>query len=223
MEADAGAIAAEELAEEQAAAAPTPWWGWAMIAGWVGLVVAASVGTIVSPSLQKRSPELLLALSARNRHLLMAIGNDVSPVAYVVVSTVRLALAATVCYGLGRAFGPKAIHWFRMVTGMPKASLDKLEQGFEAASWILVPFFVGSNIVAMLAGQRPVPARRYAALLAIGIAGRLALFWVLAEQLKGPLDWFVRNTARFQWPLMAVLGAWVVGSNAFRFRRSRRG
>ena len=213
----------DELTEEQPPAPPTPWWGWAMIGGWIGLVVAANVGTVVSPSLQKRSPELLLALSSRNRHLLMAIGNDISPAAYVVVSTLRIALAAFVCYGLGRAFGPRALRWFRMVTGMPKASIDKLEQGFEAASWVLVPFFAGSNIVAMLAGQRPVPARRFALLLAIGIAGRLALFWVLAEQLKGPLDAFVRVSTRFQWPLMAVLLVWVVGSNALRLRRSRRG
>jgi membrane protein DedA with SNARE-associated domain len=216
---DPAVIAAEERAEELAAAAPTPWWGWAMVASWVGLVVAANVGTIVSPSLQKRSPEALLALSSRNRHLLMAIGNDITPSAYAVVATLRITLAAFVCYGLGRAFGPKAIHWFRNVTGMPRASLDNLERGFAAASWVLIPFFVGSNIVAMLAGQLPVPLRRYVVLLAGGIAARLVLFWVLAEQLRGPLDAFVRFTTRFQWPLMIALGVWVVGSNALRLRR----
>jgi hypothetical protein len=66
-----------------------------------------------------------------------------------------------------------------------------------------------------------VPARRYAALLGVGIAGRLVLFWVLAAQLRGPLDAFVRFTSRFQWPLMIVLGVWVVGSNVFRLRKGR--
>ena len=106
---------------------------------------------------------------------------------------------------------------------MPKASIAKMEQGFEAVSWFLVPFMVGSNIVAMLAGQRPLPLRRFLALVAVGTAARLALFWFLAEQLKGPLDTFVRISTRFQWPLMAVLLVWVVGSNAVRFRRGRSG
>ena len=218
-----GPVAAIDGAEEPAAERPAPRWGWALVGAWVALVAAANVGTIVSPSLQKRSPALLLALSARNRHLLLAIGNDVSPLAYAVVSTVRLTAAALVCYGLGRAFGPRALHWLRVYTGMPKASIAKMEQGFEAVSWFLVPFMVGSNIVAMLAGQRPLPLRRFLALIAVGIAARLALFWFLAEQLRGPLNTFVRISTRFQWPLMAVLLVWVVGSNAVRFRRGRNG
>lgn len=200
-------------------APPPPRAAWLFLAGWVGLVVAANIGTISSPSLQKSHPALLLALSSRNRHLLMAIGNDISPVTYAIVGTLRIALAAFVCYGLGRAFGPRALRWLRLATGTPKASLDKMEQSFELASWFLVPFFVGSNIICLLAGQRPLPVKRFAALLAVGIAGRLALFWVLADSLRGPLDAFVKFTSRFQWPLMAILLVWVVGSTVFRFRR----
>ena len=203
--------------------AAAPAWAWGFVVGFVALVVAANVGTVVSPSLQKSHPAVLLALSSRIRHLLMAIGNDISPAAYAAVATVRILLAAFVCYGLGRAFGPRALHWLRRYLGLPKQSLDKMERGFESASWVLVPFFVGSNIVAILAGQRPLPVRRFAALLVVGIAGRLALFWVLADQLRGPLDAFVRFTTRFQWPLMIVLVVWVVGSNAVRFRRGRGG
>ncbi len=211
----------DEAVDDSAAAGEiaVPRSAWLFVGGWVGLVVAANVGTIVSPSLQKSNPALLLGLSARNRHLLMAIGNDVSPLAYVVVSTVRILAAALVCYGLGRSFGPRALHWFRRFMGLPKQSLDQMEKGFEKASWLLVPFFVGSNIVAMLAGQRPLPLRRYLSLVLVGIAARLALFWILADQLKGPLDAFVRFTTRFQWPLMAVLFGWVILSNAARFRR----
>lgn len=223
-----GAIDDVELLEgdefvDDSVKATTPRAAWLFVGGWVALVIAANVGTIVSPSLQKSNPALLLALSARNRHLLMAIGNDVSPMAYVVVSTVRILAAALVCYGLGRSFGPRALHWFRRYMGLPKQSLDQMERGFEKASWVLVPFFVGSNIVAMLAGQRPLPIKRYVALLVVGIAARLALFWILADQLEGPLDAFVRFTTRFQWPLMAVLFGWVILSNAARFRKGGKG
>ncbi len=209
----------EVLPEDVPAGPAPPRAAWALLVAWVGLVAAANVGTIVSPSLQKSHPALLLALSSRNRHLLMAIGNDISPLTYAIVATLRVALAAFVCYGLGRAFGPRALRWLRLATGTPKASLDKMEQSFELISWFLVPFFVGSNIIALLAGQRPLPVKRFAGLLAIGIAGRLVLFWVLADRLRGPLNAFVRFTSRFQYPLMAVLLVWVVGSTLYRFKR----
>lgn len=208
-----------EDVEDLPPAAPPPKAAWLFLGAWIGLVVAANIGTISSPSLQKSHPALLLALSSRNRHLLMAIGNDISPVTYAVVGTLRIFLAAFVCYGLGRAFGPRALRWLRLATGTPKASLDKMEQSFELASWFLVPLFVGSNIICLLAGQRPLPIKRFAALLAVGVAARLALFWVLADSLRGPLDAFVKFTSRFQWPLMAILLIWVVGSTVFRFRR----
>ena len=35
----------DELTEAPPPAPPTPWWGWGMIAAWIGLVVAANVGT----------------------------------------------------------------------------------------------------------------------------------------------------------------------------------
>ena len=232
MEADPTDDAARELAldpavdvlpevlEDEVPAAPAPpRIAWALLVAWIGLVVAANVGTIVSPSLQKSHPALLLALSSRNRHLLMAIGNDISPLTYAIVATLRVALAAFVCYGLGRVFGPRALRWLRLATGTPKASLDKMEQSFELISWFLVPFFVGSNIIALLAGQRPLPVKRFAGLLAIGIAGRLVLFWFLADSLRGPLDTFVKFTSRFQYPLMAVLLVWVVGSTLWRLKR----
>ena len=142
---------------DPAADPPAPWWGWVLVAAWVGLVVAANIGTVGAPSLQKRNPALLLALSARNRHLLLAIGNDISPLSYAVVSSVRIAAAAVVCYGLGRAFGPRALRWIRVYTGLPKSSLDKMEQGFEAVSWFLVPFMVGSNIWRCWAGSARCP------------------------------------------------------------------
>lgn len=204
---------------------PAEPWTWAqrlLLAAFVVLLVVANVGSILAPHLQKSSPAGLLAMSSRNRHLLFAIGNHISLAAYVVVASARIMVAALVCYGLGRAFGPRALRWFSRFLGVPKTSIDQLEARFEAASWVLVPFFCGSNIVAVLAGLRPLSIKRFVVLIAIGIAARLTLFWVLADHLRKPLDWFVRQTSRFQLPLIGILLVWVVATNVRHLRRGAR-
>jgi membrane protein DedA with SNARE-associated domain len=200
---------------------PGPWtWAQrALLAAFITLVVVANVGSVVAPHLQKSSPALLLAMSSRNRHLLVVVANHISPWSYGLVAFGRLLLAAMVCYGLGRVFGSRALRWFTRYLGVPKMTIDRLEEGFETISWVLVPIMAGSNIVCLLAGLRPLPVKRFVALVSVGIAGRLVLFWVLAEHLRKPLDWFVRQTTRFQFPLMGVLLAWVVFTNARHLRR----
>jgi membrane protein DedA with SNARE-associated domain len=221
---------AAALAEAKAAATAEPApvrqpWTAAQVAslsGFLALVVLSQIASIVAPHLQHSNPALLLALNSRNRHLLLAIGNNVSPWAYYPIAAGRLLLAALVCYSLGRVFGNRAIGWFTRYLGIPRMSIERLEEHFESASWVLVPFFVGSNIVCVMAGLRPVPLRRMVALLLVGIAGRLLLFWVLASELRGPLDWFVRQTTRFQYPLIGLLLGWALLSNLRHLRRGER-
>ena len=192
-----------------------------MLGAYVTLLVVANVGAVTAPRLQKSHPALMLAMSARNRHLLVAVTNHIDALSYALVGFGRMMLSAVVCYGLGRVFGDRTLGWLRRYLGVPQASIDQLERGFETASWALVPFFAGSNIVAMLAGLRPLPFKRFLALVAVGAAGRLVLFWYLAERLRSPLETFVRYSTRFQWPLMALLLGWIVFSNVRNFRRGR--
>jgi membrane protein DedA with SNARE-associated domain len=192
-----------------------------MLASYVALLVVANVGAITAPTMQKKHPALMLAMSARNRHLLVAVTNHIGALPYALVGFGRMLVSAVVCYGLGRVFGDRTLRWLRRYLGVPQASIDQLERGFETASWALVPFFAGSNIVAMLAGLRPLPFKRFMTLVAIGAAGRLVLFWFLAERLRSPLETFVKYSARYQWPLMALLLGWVVFSNVRNFRRGR--
>jgi membrane protein DedA with SNARE-associated domain len=130
-------------------------------------------------------------------------------------------VSAVVCYGLGRVFGDRVLRWLRRYLGVPQASIDQLERGFETASWAVVPFFAGSNIVAMLAGLRPLPFKRFVTLVALGSAARLVLFWFLAERLRSPLETFVKYSTKYQVPLMVALVGWVVFSNVRNFRRGR--
>ena len=193
----------------------------AILACYLGLIVIANVGSITAPTLQRKHPNVMLALSSRNRHLLLAVVNHISPVAYGAIAFSRLMLASLVCYTLGRAFGTRVLGWLRRYMGVPQVSIDQMERGFEVAAWALVPFFAGSNLVCMLAGLRPLPFKRFVTLIAAGIVGRLVLFWILAERLRSPLEKFVKFSTRFQWPLMAALLAWVVLSNVRNLRRGR--
>jgi membrane protein DedA with SNARE-associated domain len=192
-----------------------------MLAAYVSLLVVANVGAVTAPKLQTSNPALMLAMSARNRHLLVAVTNHIGAVPYAVVGFGRMMLSAAVCYGLGMVFGDRTLRWLRRYLGVPQTSIDQMERGFETASWALVPFFAGSNIVAMLAGLRPLPFKRFMALVAAGSAARLVLFWFLAERLRSPLQTFVTYSTRYQWPLMAALLGWVVFSNVRNFRRGR--
>ena len=63
----------------------------------------------------------------------------------------------------------------------------------------VIPFFVGSNIVAVLTGIRRTHPAKLAVLLAIGIAGRLALIWWLAKAFEEPLLDVLDFLQRYQW------------------------
>ena len=55
-----------------------PWWGRASIGVFVALVVCTNIAAITWARLVLSSPEMLLALSSRNRYLALALGTDIS-------------------------------------------------------------------------------------------------------------------------------------------------
>ena len=196
-----------------------PWYGRFALAAFVGLVVAANIGTALSVRWANTNPEGLLALSARNRHLLLVVAKGISPVSYSVIATLRLLAAALVCYLLGRAYGQKALHWFVRFLGMTPQSLAKFQSTFEVAQWVLIPFFVGSNIVCVLTGVHRTSVKRFVGLLLIGIAARLALMWWLAKQFESQLNSVLAFLQRWQTPLLIASVAMLVIVNVRNFRR----
>ena len=59
------------------------------------------MGTILSANLVKDHPAALLALSARNRHLLLTVAAGIGVVPYAVISFLRLLTPAIAFYLLG--------------------------------------------------------------------------------------------------------------------------
>ena len=113
-----------------------------------------------------------------------------------------------VCHLLGRAYGDRALRWFWRYLGMPPEQVAKFEDGFARAEWVVVPFFVGSNIVWVLSGASRTTWMRLAPLAAVGIAARLALIRWLSSEFESQLRSVIDFTTKYQ--LWFILGGIVV-------------
>jgi hypothetical protein len=198
-----------------------PGYGPFLLAAFVGLVVCTNTANIVFARWVKTQPEQLIMLSSRNRYLIGAVGAGISPISYAVIATVRLTLAAAVCHFLGRAYGDKALRWFTRFLGMTPAAVDRFEQQYSVAEWILIPIFVGSNIVFVLSGTVKTRWRRILPLLLAGIAGRLALLWWLAKEFESEVKSVIDFLQRYQLPIIIGSIVLVIVTNVANIRRGR--
>jgi membrane protein DedA with SNARE-associated domain len=209
--------AADEISVPRQRAAYGP----AMLVVFVGLVVCTNVANVVFARWVKTQPEQLLMLSSRNRYLIGAVGAGISPVSYAVIATVRLALAAAVCHFIGRAYGDRALRWFTRYLGMSQQGVDRFEDQYRVAEWVLIPIFVGSNIVFVLSGTVQTRWRRIVPLLLAGIAGRLALMWWLAKTFESEVKSVIDFLQRYQLPIIVGSLVIVVLTNVINIRRGR--
>ena len=151
------------------------------------------------------APEALLALSSRQRYLVLVVAGGISPLTYIVIATLRIAA------GL-RGVPPRRARLPRpgpvVVHPLPRACAGRCPPAcasFAQAGARLIPFFAGSNIVAVLTGVHRTPPARLAALLAVGIAGRLALMWWLAKAFEDQLLDVLVFLQRYQWWALGAL------------------
>lgn len=190
-----------------------------MLMAFVGLVIATNVATAVWARWIETNPAGLLALSSRNRYLALTLAAGVPITAYVALATARITAAFAVCHLIGRAYRGHALNWFTRYLGMTPESLDAFQRIYERAKWVVIPFFVGSNIIAVISGVQRTSARVLALLLGIGIAARLALFWWLARVFEAPLVDFLEWVQRYQWWVVGISVALVLVINSNNFRR----
>lgn len=190
-----------------------------MIVAFVGLVIATNVANAVWARLVDTNPEGLLLLSSRNRYLALVLAAGVPVWAYAVIATLRITAAFVVCHMIGRAYHAQALNWFTRYLGVTPEALDAYRRGFEKLQWGLVPFFVGSNLVAVISGVHRTAPWKLAVMLATGIAARLTLFWWLARLFEEPLIEFLTWLQRYQWWVVAASIGLVVLVNAMNVRR----
>ena len=198
-----------------------PRWAPLTLVAFVGLVVCTNVANVVWSKWASTNPEGLMLLSSRQRYLVLAVASGISPFVYVVIGTVRIAAAFVVCHLVGRAYHDQALVWMSRYLGQTPESIAAFQRGFTKAELFLVPFFAGSNIVAVLSGIHRTPPARLAALLAVGIAGRLALMWWLAKAFEDQLLDFLEFLQRYQWWAIGLSILLVVLVNMRNVRRGR--
>jgi membrane protein DedA with SNARE-associated domain len=174
-----------------------------LLGGFVCLIVLANVSSFAAPALVERSPELLIAMSSRIRHLLFANTAGIHPIAYAAIGTIRLSIAASICFMLGYWYGDRGTAWVdEQLGGETPALLRWTQKGVEKAASVLVFLMPGSNVVCVLVGSRKMNPKRFAICLVAGILFRLAWVWLAAKrfepELKDALAWI----ARYQWRLV---------------------
>lgn len=196
-----------------------PWWAPFTVVAFVALVICTNVANAVWARWVDTRPEQLLALSSRGRYLALAVVGGIGVVPYVVIATVRLTLASVVCHLAGRAYRQDLLRLFTRYLGLTPEALDAYDRALDRAEVAIIPFFAGSNIVAVLTGIRRTHPLKLGVLLAIGIAARLALIWWLAKAFEEPLEDVLGAVQRFQWPLVGISIALVILVNARNLRR----
>jgi len=175
-----------------------------LVGAYVLLYAAANVGSVMAPRLVEQSPELLLALSSRTRHLLFAVPAEITPAAYGLVGFVRLALAAAVCFLLGRWYGNRGFAWLdRQLGDQRPATLRWLERATDRVGWLFVLLMPGSNIVCALVGHRKMSPRTFFPLVLVGIVARLWWVWLAANHWESELKDALKWISKYQW--------WLVG------------
>lgn len=201
--------------------APVPRYGPFVVAAFVALVVCSNVASASWAALATDHPAKLLMLSSRNRYLVVTVASDISPLMWSLIAAARVGTAALVCHMVGRAYGDRALRWFWKFMGMPQEQVAKFEQSFAKAEWVLVPFFVGSNIVWVLSGAARTSWKRLVPLFAIGISMRLAVLWWLAKQFEEEVRSAMRWVDRYQFWVIGASIAIVVLVNVRNFRPRR--
>jgi hypothetical protein len=196
-----------------------PRWGLLALAAFIGLVACTNIANGVWAGWIDDHPARVLALSSRQRYLVFAVSSGIGVVPYAVVASVRIAVAFVVCHLIGRAYRDDVLRVFTRYLGLTPEAIEVYRNGLDKAEIFMIPFFVGSNIVAALTGIHRTAPRRLALLLGIGIAGRLALMWWLAKAFEEPLKDVLRWVDRYDRWVILVSILLVIVINVRNFRK----
>lgn len=183
------------------------------------LFALGTFGSNIGPAWVDERPAVVLALSARNRNLFGSVP-FIDPLPYAVLGFVRLFLAGTVLFFLGRWYGERALRWTEKQVGELPAIYRWFQTGIDRAGWLLIILMPASNLVCMMAGHRRFAPWRFVSLLSIGIALKLVVLWAggqaFEDQIRSFLDWI----EDYQWWIVAGLFGLTFLQSAQKARRS---
>lgn len=168
----------------------------------VALVVASNVGDALTTTWAEDHPLALLALNARNRILVLTT-NQLDPVSYYLVGTLRLLLSDPLFYVLGVLYGDSAVAWLERKSPSFGEQVRIYERLFRKASYPLV-FLMPNNIICLFAGASGMPVAAFAVLNVVGTVARLYLLREVGETFENPIGSVLDFFAEYRWPLLAL-------------------
>jgi membrane protein DedA with SNARE-associated domain len=184
------------------------------------LAVAAGIGDATSPMLVVHSPLLLVALSPRARHVLLA-SQVVGAVPLVAVALVRRLLLIPVLYRLGRLHGSSSLGWVERHYPRTGRWTRRVERWFERAE-VPVVLLLPGLLTAYLAGCAGMAEPVLLALSVVGILARLAVLLVVGDVLVAPLTWVLGTIGDHQGKLIMLSAGLTVLQVVRHRRRARR-
>ena len=170
------------------------------------LFAIGTIGTNIGPALVDDRPALILMLSSRNRNLFGSVPY-IDPLPFFAIGFVRLLVAATALFYVGRLFGERALRWTESQVGEIPRIYRWTEAATFRAGWVAVLFMPGSNIVCLLVGHLKMAPRKFFASVITGIIFRLIVLWyggkAFEDQIRAVLDWI----DNYQWWIVGILFA----------------
>jgi len=198
---------------ERARPTPTRVQLWLIVGPLIVLFVGAQIGDAFAPTLVTENPLLLIVLNSRNRNLILAV-NQIDPVVFFVVATLRLLASDPLFYLLGYFYGDAAVHWMERRSSTIGRGIRSFEQYFKTASYPLVAI-APNNLICLLAGSSGMSPPVFFALNLGGTIVRVLLIIWLGEQFEAPIDWLLDFIKEYRWYLMAVTVT-IVAVTAYR-------
>jgi hypothetical protein len=187
----------------------------------VGLsFIVANIGTILSAKLVTSHPAVLLALSSRNRHLLLVKGTHIGIVPFALIPLVRLGGVALAYFLLARDYGEKGKAWMEREAGGLPGTVGWAERLFDKIGPTALILFAGSQLAWLMAGLRRISLRTFVSFEVIGILARVVFFWFLGERFKPQIESFLKVIGKFTLPLTVLLIVTVIYQTSKSMKRT---
>ncbi len=168
------------------------------------LFAIGTIGTNIGPALVDDYPELVIALSSRNRNLFGSVPY-IEPVAFFLIGFFRLLVAGIALFFVGRWFGERALRWAESQVGEMPRIYVWTEIATMRAGWLAVLLMPASNIVCLLVGHLKMAPAKFVSLIVTGIVIRLTALWfggkAFEDQIRAALDWI----DQYQWWVVGIL------------------
>ncbi|WP_334143749.1 DedA family protein [Rhabdothermincola sp.] len=166
------------------------------------MVIASWVGDALGPGLVDTRPLLLIALNSRIRWLVLTV-NDLNPVAYFTVGTLRALASDPLFYLLGYWYGDSAVRWMEQRTATVGQLMRSLERSFGTWGYPLVAI-APNNPICLLAGAARMRPAVFMTLNVGGTIARLVLIKLLGEAFEAPINWVLDVIRTYRLPLIVI-------------------